>query len=228
MSMSRPGAVSALAAVAAAALLSGCGGAQPGVAVKVGDESISSNRIDDLAAEYCTAVEEQLQGNAQRVPQRYFRAGIASSLAMRTVAEQLAEEYSVEAGRTYDQQVSQLQQSVAVLDEDVQEAVIEVESSKAYVEAVQAAVGEVVLEQEGDGEAAYTEQVERGQVAFEDWISEHGLEFDPSLGIGLVKGQVTSVDTSLSFPVGDDATDGDAETPDAAYATGLPDAHRCG
>ena len=75
MSLSRPGAVAALAAlVAAAALLSGCGGAQPGVAVQVGDESISSNRVDELAGAYCTAVEDQLTGNSQRVPQRYFRA----------------------------------------------------------------------------------------------------------------------------------------------------------
>ena len=215
MSLSRPGAVAALAVVAA--LLSGCGGAQPGVAVKVGDETISSNRIDELAGEYCTAVEDQLTGNSQRVPQRYFRAGIASSLAMRSVAEQLADEYDVEPGSTYDQQVAELQQSVAVLDEDVQESVIEVESAKAYVEAVQAAVGEVVLDQEGDGQAV-----------FEDWISEHGIEFDPSLGIGLVKGQVTSVDTSLSYPVGDNATNGSAEEPNAVYAAGLPDSHRCG
>jgi hypothetical protein len=226
VSLSRPGAVAALAVVAA--LLSGCGGAQPGVAVKVGDETISSNRIDELAGEYCTAIEDQLTGNSQRVPQRYFRAGIASSLAMRSVAEQLAAEYDVEPGSTYDQQVAELQQSVAVLDEDVQESVIEVESSKAYVEAVQAAVGEVVLEQEGDGQAEYSEQVKRGQAVFEDWISEHGLEFDPSLGIGLVKGKVTSVDTSLSFPVGDNATNGSAEEPDAVYAAGLPDSHRCG
>lgn len=225
MSMSRLGLTAGLAV--AAALFAGCGSASPGVAAQVGDETISTNRVDELAGEYCRAIERQLEGNGQQVPQRYFRAGIAGTLTMHSVAEQLAAEYAVEAGSVYDEKVAQLEQSVAVLEDDVQEAVIEVESSPAYVEAIQAAVGEVLLAEEGTpGE--YTDQVSRGKAEFEAWISEHGVTFDPALGIAMVKGNIESADTQLSFAVGDSAVKGGAEQPDAEYAAALPDSHRCG
>lgn len=226
MSMSRPVLVAGVAL--AAALLTGCGATNPGVAVQVGEEAITINEVDELTGEYCDAVEGQLEGNGQTVPMRYFRGGVAGTLALRSVAEQLAAEYGVEPGSVYDEKVAQLEQSVAVLDADVRESVIQVESASAYVEAIQAAVGAQALEQEGGSAAEYSDQVQRGKRAFEDWISENGVEFDPQLGVDLVKGQVQPVDTSVSYAVGEDAVEGAKEQPDPAYASGLPDAHRCG
>ena len=231
MSMPRPGRVTGLAGlVVAGALLAGCGSASPGVAVQVGDEVITTNEVDELASEYCQAVGKQLaaQNPPQVVPNRYFRGGIAGTLTMRTIGEQLGEEYGVEPGKTYDESVAQLEQSVGALDEEVRDAVIEVETSSAYVEAMQAAVGQALLEEEGGSTAAYSEQVARGQQAFEDWISAHGVTFDPALGVTLEKGQVTSEDTSLSFAVGDSAVNGAADEPDPAYAAALPSAQACG
>lgn len=227
MSMSRPGLIAGLAL--AGALLTGCGSASPGVAVQVGDAEITTNRVDELASEYCRAIEDQLaaQNPPQVVPNRYFRGGIAGTLTMREIGEQLAEEYGVEAGSVYDEKVAQLEQSVAALDVDVREAVIEVESSSAYVEAIQAAVGEILLEEEGAASAEYSDQVARGQQVFEDWISENGVTFDPALGVTLDKGQIRSADTSLSFAVGDNAVKGAADEPDPAYAAALPDSQTC-
>ena len=230
MSMPRPGRIAGVAGLAvAAALLAGCGSASPGVAVQVGDETITTNEVDELASEYCRAVGDQLaaQNPPQIVPNRYFRGGIAGTLTMRTIGEQLGEEYGVEPGKTYDESVAKLEQSVGVLDEEVREAVIEVESSSAYVEAMQAAVGEVLLEEEGGSAPEYSQQVERGQQAFEDWIAANGVTFDPALGVSLDGGQVTSQDTSLSFAVGDSAVKGGADEPDPAYAAALPAAQAC-
>lgn len=230
MSMSRPGRMSGLAGlVAAGALLTGCGSASPGVAVQVGDEEITVNEVDGLAGDYCLAIEDQLaaQNPPQIVPNRYFRGGIAGTLTMRSIGEQLGDEYDVEPGATYQESVAQLEQSVAVLDEEVRDAVIEVESSSAYVEAMQAAVGGVLLEDEGATDAEYSDQVARGQQAFEDWISDNGVTFDPALGVRLTKGNVESVDTSLSYAVGDNAVQGAADEPDPAYAGALPASHTC-
>ena len=230
MSMSRPRRMAGPAGlVVAGFLLAGCGSASPGVAVQVGDERISTNEVDELASEYCRAIEDQLaaQNPPQVVPNRFFRGGIAGSLTMRTIGEQLGEEYDVEPGSVYEESVAQLEQSVAVLDEEVRDAVIEVESSSAYVEAMQAAVGEVLLEEEGANGAEHSDQVARGQQAFEDWISENGVTFDPGLGVKLAKGNVESADTSLSFPVGDNAVNGSADEPDPAYAAALPDSQTC-
>lgn len=230
MSMSRPRRMAGLAGlVVTGALLTGCGAATPGVAVQVGDDEITTNQVDELASEYCQAIAKQLsaQNPPQVVPNRYFRGGIAGTLTLRSIGEQLGEEYDVEPGSTYDETVAQLEQSVSVLAEEVREAVIEVESSSAYVEAMQAAVGGVLLEQEDVSAAEYSDQVARGKQAFEDWISEHGVTFDPSLGVILRDGAVESEDTSLSFAVGDNAVKGGAEEPDPAYAGALPASHTC-
>lgn len=226
MSITRPGLAAGLAA--AAALLTGCGSASPGVAAQVGDDEITVRHVDDVAADYCTAVEDQLEGQQQTVPNRYLRGGILGSLAVRSVADQLAAEYDVEPGQTYDEQVARLQEGTAFLDEETRASVIEVESSSAYVEAIQTAVGEVLLEREGAPDTEDAAALERGKRAFGDWISENGVEFDPQFGIELVKGEVASTDTSLSYAVSDDATQGAADQPDPAYAGGLPDAQRCG
>ena len=37
-------------------LLTGCGSAAPGVAVKVGDEVLTVREVDSVTAHYCTAV----------------------------------------------------------------------------------------------------------------------------------------------------------------------------
>jgi hypothetical protein len=224
--MSRLGRLAGLVAVVA--VLAGCGEVNPGVAVKAGDEDISVREVDELTGEYCDALHDQLETNGQVVPLRYFRGGIAGVLAQRSVAEQVADEYDVEAGSVYGEKVSQLERSVRVLDEDVQDAVVTVESASAYVEGVQAAVGQRLLAQEGARGAKYSERVARGKKAFEDWVSENGVTFDPQLGIAMVKGDIQTVDTSVSFAVGEDATAGAAEQPDPAYAESLPDAHRCG
>lgn len=224
MSKTRLGVV---AAVAAGLLLSGCGSASPGVAVQVGDQDISTNRVDELAGEYCRALEDQLKGNSQVVPQRYFRGGIAGTLAMRSVAEQLAEQYDVEPGPDFRKKVAELEQSVGVLEEDVQEAVVTVETSPSYVEAVQRAIGQTLLAREG-GEQTYDAQVARGKQEFDAWIAEHEVRFDPSLGIELVDGEIASAETALSVPVSDEAVSGAEEQPDQTYARTLPSAHTCG
>ncbi len=226
MSITRLGLAAGLAA--AAALLTGCGSATPGVAAQVGDDEITVRQVDDVTSDYCTAIEDQLAGQQQTVPHRYLRGGILGSLALRSVADQLAAEYDVEPGTTYDEQVARLQEGTAFLDEETRRSVIEVESSSEYVAAIQTAVGAVLLEQEGTTDADDAAARERGKRAFEDWIAENEVEFDPQFGIDLVKGEVASTDTSLSYAVSDDATHGAADQPDPAYAGGLPDAQRCG
>lgn len=226
MSITRLGLAAGLAA--AAALLTGCGSAAPGVAAQVGDEEITVRYVDELAGEYCQALERQLEGDGQTVPNRFLRGGILGTLAMRSAAEQLAAEHGVEPGKTYDQQVAQLEQSVGALPEEVRESVVTVETAATYVEAVQAAVGEQLLEQEGTPDAEYTASAERGKQAFVEWIADNDVEFDPQFGVELADGDIASVDTSLSHAVSDVATKGAADEPDAAYSRNLPGPQRCG
>lgn len=214
--------------VAVLIALSGCAGAKPGVAVQAGDETIPMNQVDEYAGDYCEYLTDRLSSADQALEQRFFRGGIAAILAVNLVGDQLAAEYGVQAGEDYDRELSNSQQSAQQFDEEIRDAIVAVETADVYVASLQEAIGAAALREEGVTNAAYDEKVERGRQAFEDWIAEHGVEFDPSLGVELKDLQAAPVDTSLSVPAGDAALAGVAESPDAAYVKGLPDNQRCG
>ena len=216
-----------LSALAAAATLglTGCGAISPGTAVRVDDETISVARVDEVAADFCTAIEPQLDGQAQTLPNGFLRGGIAGTLALRSAAEQVAADYGVEAdSEQYRTAVADLQRQTASLPAEVRDSVVEVQGATAYIEAVQAAVGE----QELDGEGAYEDFVNAGAEVLTGWIQEHEVEFDPALNTALEDGNITTVDGALSFAVSDQAKAGLASEPNPAEARLLPDTHRCG
>jgi len=215
------GAASALAVLA----LTGCGAVQPGVAVEVGDETLSVSRLDDVTGDFCQAISPQLDGQAQTIPNGFLRGGIAGTLAMRSVADQIAGSYGVEAtSDQYQEAVNQSRQGIAGLPEELRDSVLEVDTAPAYVEAVQAAVGEVLLDGDGD----YQDFVNAGADEFETWIAEHDVEFDPSLNTSVADGTITTQDDAVSFAVSEQAKAALEEQPNAALARELPASHRCG
>lgn len=211
-------------ALAAALLLSGCAGLRPGTAVQVGDEQITTSELDSVASQFCAAVEDQLDEQAQTIPHGYFRGGIAGVLALREVATQVAEEYGVDPdSAAYRQQLADLRNQVGALPESQQEAVVRVESAPFYVQAVQVAVGEEVL---GEGEPAELEAA--GAAEMERWTEENEVEFDPALNTTIRDGQVTTADGSLSFAVSEGARAGQEAQPNPMLARQLPASQRCG
>lgn len=209
--------------VAAGVLLSSCGALHPGAAAVVGDQTISMSKVDQVAGDYCHAISQQLQGDSQVVPLNFFRGGVAGSLALRSAAEQLAAEYGVQPESVYDHKVTDLQKATVNVPDEYRDAVIEVESTSAYVEGVQAAVGAAK-----DPKLGYIESQKAGQSIFNDWLAQHRVTFDPSLGVTLQKGNIARQDGSLSYAVGTVARNGGAANPDHQYASGLPSTHRCG
>ena len=211
--------------LAATLLLSGCAGLRAGTAVEVGDEQITTSEIDAVTTQFCAALEEPLNQQAQTIPHSYFRGGIAGVLAMREVASQVAADFGVEAdSEEYRQQLADLRGQIATLPESQQEAVVQVEGSPFYVQAVQTAVGEELLG--GEGDASAFEQA--GAEEMQRWIDENGVEFDPSLNTTIRDAQVALADSSLSFAVSEGARAGQEEQPNSALAAQLPAAQRCG
>lgn len=212
-------------AVLAALVLTGCGALRPGTAVEVGDETITASRLDDVTSDFCRAIEPQLEAEAESIQNSYLRGYVAGTMALRSVADQVAAEFGVEAsGEEYLQQLADLRKGVASVPEDIRDSVIEVESAAAYVEAIQAAVGEEVLD--GVGEDA--ELLAAGREEFDAWISQNGVEFDPSLNTEIKDGAFSIRDAAVSFAVSERATSGTAEQPNAVAARQLPDPQRCG
>lgn len=212
-------------AVLATLTLTGCGALQPGAAVEVGAERISLDRVDQVAGDFCAAVEPQLEAEAETIPHGFFRSGVAGTLALRSVADQLADDYGVEADSDqYLQALAELRQGVQAVPEDYRESVMEVESAPQYIEAVQAAVGEVVL----DGEGEYADFVAAGTDEFETWLAEHDVEFDPTLDTTIKDGAIGPEDGALSFAVSERALNGQAAEPNSVTARLLPASQRCG
>ncbi len=211
-------------------LLSGCGvsGIHPGVAARVGDDTITVRTVDDLSGAYCSAITDQLAQAKQSVPQRYLRSGIAGQLALLTAARQFADERGVEPGKLYEAKVAELQASTATLPEEQQHAVIEVDSSAAYIAGVLQAVGDQELAGQASGQPDSTKAAAAGQQVFTAWLAEHPVVIDPQFGVEIKDGQPVRVDTSVSVAVGTTAKNGQADSPDPAYVAALPDSHRCG
>lgn len=215
----------ALVVALAALTLSGCAALKPGVAAQVGEESITMDEVDQVATDFCEAVAPQLESQAETVPNSYFRGGIAGTLALRTVADEVAADFGVAADSDdYTTQIAEIRRGVASLPEDIRESVLRVESAPLYVQEIQAEVGEVVLGGDGDREAF----VAAGQDEFATWIAENGVEFDPSLDTVMQDGTIADADQSISFAVSEAARGGQEQQPNSMLARQLPTTQRCG
>lgn len=204
-------------------LLTGCGAVpafNPGVAARVGDETVTVDEVDEVSTSFCEYVEGQLQAG-QVLPQHYLRGQVAGALALRTAVDQFADEQGVSAAEDYDKAVAQAEEQLGDLPEDQVQAVIDVQGVQFYLRAVQKSVGE---EQGASGEEA----TKAGEELFLAWLDDQDIEVDPRFGVSIDKGGATTVDTSLSYGLGETSEKADAEQPDTDYAATLPETQRCG
>jgi hypothetical protein len=209
----------------AAVLLTGCGAVpdlNPGVAVRVGDDTVTSQHVADLASDYCDAAAGQLKG--QPLPRHYLNGRVAGSLALRSAADQLLAETGTTADASYDAAVKQAESQLGDLEPAQRAAIVEVQGSEIYVAAAELAIGKKTL----GGTPSDADATAAGHKAFLSWIDDHDVRIDPRYGVAIDKGQAVPDDTGLSQAVSKTATTADAATPDSTYAGGLPQTQRCG
>jgi predicted extracellular nuclease len=223
-----PKPILAVVALAAAGLLSACGGAQPGVAARVGDQTITVSQVNRITDSYCNAYERQLEGEGTVVPMSVISSNVVQTLAMTAAAEQLAEEFAVTPSPTYAAALANLEQTVASLEKDAADARVELERSVDYVTDVLTQVGRAQLEADGITEPSTDDSLAKGQDALNTWLATNEPEIDPQYGLALVELQPEVRDTSTSFAVSDLAKQGASGQVDPAYARSLPESQRCG
>ena len=216
-------------ALASTVLLTGCDSTpafNPGVAARVGGETISLGTVADVSKAYCSAAAEQFP-EGQVLPGHYVSDRVAGTLALRLAADEFAADLGVSADEEYAQAEEAFRLSLGALTEDQQEAVVDVEGASTYVGAVQKAAGEKILADEGRtaGERAARRL---GQEAFVAWLDDNDVRIDPRFSVAIVDGEIAGNDTSLSFALGQTATAADAGSPDTEYAAALPESQRCG
>ena len=112
---------------ASVVLLTGCGVAQtqfhPGIAARVGDDTITTKHVDEVTADYCTAVEKVSKGqtkSADQSPQplRYLSHEFATDLIIKSAVSQLADQYDVTPTSAYNGNLSTLKPQLVTLSAD--------------------------------------------------------------------------------------------------------------
>lgn len=210
---------------------------QPGVAAEVDGATLSSGTVDEYATFFCEALETGAFGEVGAVARGELKQGVAGNLARRLAAEQFAEDYGVAAGAYYEEVRTQARQGFAAVPEDARDALVEVQASDAYVNAVALEAGEDALAAEGDEVGPEAAQ-QRGLELFAQWLADREVEIDPSLGLELAEdGSWVPLDTSTSVAGSGAALVADAEPVDGAgqpnpeyssYVASLPASQRCG
>lgn len=221
--------VTAAVVCASGLLLSGCGGTVgPGVGLAVGDQSFSTARLDRATDHLCHGLEDQFKSQNTVVPKGALRSGVVQLIALRAQAEQIADEYGVSAGATYERDRAQRERTADTLPEEYRADYIDVLSTTAYANAVLDAAGKEELRRQGFDDPTTEEVSQAGTDVFDTWPASHRIEVDPVYGLEVTDGVLQPADTNLSVAVSEVATAGLEAEPGAGYTSGLVAAQRCG
>lgn len=215
-----------LAGAAATLLLGGCGITLPNQAAQVGDESISTARVDDLADGVCgtwNALGSQTMMSLGRV-----RGDAAFGLAQRSLADQMAKDYGVAVSDSYHQIV---QQAVSGLPDSVtqkqEDELVEVYLAKYYLDDISRSAAKVALEDAGVDNPGQAEIENRAKALRAEYEADHPVTFDPKFGLRYDDlDPVRGGDTS--YAVSKLAQDGMKPDESPTVLQALPADQRCG
>jgi hypothetical protein len=221
--------VAAAGLATSAALLSGCTGAHPGVAVQVGDDTVSLSKLDSTSLKYCAAYRDQIKKSGTSLPMGYARQVVVSGLADRLLGEQLASKYAVKPSQEYSQFLAQVNTQFKDAGDDAKQAVIDVEGGAPYLQTVQISIGTKLLAAEGKPSTDQQAELTRGQQATAEYLKSTKVQADPVLGLSFKDGKATANGDSTAYGVsaaGKVPLDNSA-TPDAGYTSALTGSQRC-
>lgn len=228
MSLRRPLTTVVVAAALGSAVLSGCSvagtGAQPGAAARVGDETISMERVDDVADSLCEVLLSDARQEAQVYPGSVLRNAAHTGLVMREMGEQILEEHGAEVPDGAVSDLDRLRRTYGSADPEDLETALPAFVGGEYLQAVFVAVGREELGEEATDEQALTAGVELARA----WQDEQDLETNPALDA--VRIGETSFETerdAVSVAVSDAARDATDPESGAERAASLPASQTC-
>ncbi len=222
-------AAQAVTAVFALGALAGCSGLHPGVAAEVGDRTISGTRVDELAGDVCTT----LKSDPRLLGDGYARSTllqyVVQGFVMRSIAEQMAQEYGVSNTTGYASAVDQIRTQFASLDPDLLDQVLDTWSASDYFVDIVTEIGKQELVKGGTATPAAQDSTAKGIELAQAWEADHDIAIDPRFP------DLTLTDTNFqrtadhtAFAVSEMAKQAAADQPDAAWVKSLPPAQRCG
>lgn len=206
-------------------MLAGCG-VHPGAAAVVGSETISEERVDDVAVAVCSANLASAQASGQPAPTLPSRG--AREVAVRILIEtELSQQFGAAEGVKANQQqvsqaVAQNESGLAMLPEDQREDFRT--ALRDYTE------GQLMLIEVGrrslGTEATEDEAIAEGQKQLAEYAEDLEIEVDPKFG-RFEDGAFKRGGSSLSVPASDAAKAGERDQPDEAFVAALPSSQQC-
>lgn len=214
---------SAALAGAAALLLAGCGGLQPGTAASVEGREIPMSQVDDTATVLCTLSEEQIKAQGTPVPLVNFRRQALAGQVLEEAARTIAAERDLEVQPPYDEVLSQQRATIEQLPEDQRGTFEEVVRSETYTGAVLEELGS-----EADAAGQPQAQQQAGLEVVVGWLQEADIEIAPQFDMAVGEQGLVRQEAGTSTPVGEFATGLAQDQPDPAVTGSLPPSQVCG
>ena len=219
----------ALSVVALTALgtLTACGDLHPGVALRIGDDSFSIQQVDDYSLDLCTVIQSDDQSKGT-YSMAALRQGVLRSLAIRSVGEQLAALYDVQAGTSYNQALKGYGEKLTAVTATERDHALTVLTAPDYLKSILTQVGAIELANSGASSTDPDVAASKGNSVLQDWTKDHEVVVDPRFNLAIGPNGLEPVDTSTSFAFGEFAVAAGAEQPTAEFVAALPPSQRCG
>lgn len=198
--MRTPKSLAVAGTLAAALLASGCAaGAAPGSAARIGEDTIALSEVDRTAELYCAARGQE----SVALPMSELRSQVLVSEMVRTVADQMAEEYGLRPGAGYEQAVTAAERELGALPEAQREAVLRVETAGSYIQDIASAAAQEELS--GISGVTQEQLQEKALDIYARWTDEHPAVIDPRFRLSYAEGRFTPTSGDLSVPVSETA-----------------------
>ncbi|MDQ6642753.1 MAG: hypothetical protein M3Y66_09700 [Actinomycetota bacterium] len=219
------GLASLLAGGVALLTLTGCGMAHPGVAVQIGNTSISRDEVNTITRIQCDLVKRQQGGTAQA---RTKMAQATVNILIESAVDNL---YGASVGATYDGSVlraavQQFRTNVATLAPKDQDAIVKAFTDYQRGQLMLKTVGEQKLMQQGQKSPAVTQAVNEGHMLATAWATKLDIQIDPRYSPGR-SNQAGGGDGSISRSVSAYAKSAAGAT-SPSFVAALPSGLRCG
>lgn len=229
MSRARKVRVAALGAVAVMAL-AGCG-LTPGAAAVVGDDTITTEEVDDAAQALCAANIAGAEARGQTAPalaSRGARQGALQVLIESELTHQFAASRGVEPNQ---QQVSQAIEANAAGLQTIpaaeREEFTELLRGFAESQVMLVEIGRASLAEQGNDDPSDQEATAEALRLRQQWAAENAeVQVAPKYG-DYAEGNLRPGSGSLSIPVSERAREGAKADPSSGWVTGLPASQKC-
>jgi len=196
----------AAAALVGAVALSGCGvtgtDIRPGVAAKVGDDSITVQEVDETASGVCAYFKD----DETDIPLAFYRSQILQVLVREAATRQVVSDVGAKLAAGYDDAAKQVVENYADLPAAQREAFVKIDTAAAYIHYGELAAALAVGESTGETAVSPQEASEQGATLIQEWLLGEDVELNPMFGVVLGEdGALNGGDTSLSVAVSDEA-----------------------